>query len=194
MPRRAPAGRRDLGEVRALQRSRPGGFRIAALLRPPAPEAGEPEDVWLDRAAVARKQGAFGHHTHFGGVDRARPPVPELACDRLRREATWLSERGMGPRFWCGGGWYFTPAIAGVLSDLGYADCTATAFRLDYLASGAPHLKVDEPCWLLLEDGRRLLELPATHSLRMARPEDFEWLPGALEAATPVLNASLWTM
>lgn len=122
MPRRAPAGRRDLGEVRALQRSRPGGFRIAALLRPPAPEAGEPEDVWLDRAAVARKQGAFGHHTHFGGVDRARPPVPELACDRLRREATWLSERGMGPRFWCGGGWYFTPAIAGVLSDLGYAD------------------------------------------------------------------------
>jgi hypothetical protein len=60
------------------------------------------------------------------------------------------------------------PAIAGVLSDLGYVDCTATAFRLDYLASGAPHLKVDEPCWLLLEDGRRLLELPATHSLRMA--------------------------
>jgi hypothetical protein len=151
-----------------FQRSRPGGFRIAALLRPPAPDAGEPEDVWLDRVAVAREQGPLGHHTHFGGVDRARPPVPELAADRLRREAAWLRERDLAPRFWCGGGWYFTPAIASVLSDFGYVDCTATAFRPDYLPSGAPHLKVGEPCWLLLEDGRRLLELPATHSLRMA--------------------------
>jgi hypothetical protein len=30
-----------------FQRSQPGGFRIAALLRPPAPEAGEPEDICI---------------------------------------------------------------------------------------------------------------------------------------------------
>jgi hypothetical protein len=152
----------------SFQRSHPGGFRVAALLRPPAPEDGEQEDIWLERAAVAREQGPLGHHTHFGGVDRARPPVPGLAADRLRREAEWLRERKLAPRFWCGGGWYFTPAIASVLADFDYVDCTATAFPLDYLPPGAPHLKFSQPCSLVLADGRRLLELPATHSLRGA--------------------------
>jgi hypothetical protein len=152
----------------SFQKSRPGGLRIAALLRPPAPEADEREETWLDRVAIARSQGPFGHHTHFGGVHTARPPKPELATERLRREANWLRERDVAPRFWCGGGWYITPAIASVLSDFGYVDCTATAFPLEYLPSGAPHLRLAEPCSLRLKDGRRLLELPATHSLRMA--------------------------
>jgi hypothetical protein len=151
-----------------FQRSLPGGFRIAALIRPPAPEEGEREDVWLDRAAVAGEQGPLGHHTHFGGVGRARPPVPHLAPDHVRHEAEWLRARNLAPRFWCGGGWYFTPAIAAVLCDFGYVDCSATAFPLDYLPSGAPHLRLDQPRSLVLEDGRSLLELPATHTLRMA--------------------------
>jgi hypothetical protein len=151
-----------------FQRSRPGGFRIAALMRPPSSEAGEREDIWLERVTIAREQGVLGHHTHFGGVDRARPPAPDLAPHRVRAEAEWLREREVVPRFWCGGGWYLTPSIASVLCDFGYVDCTATAFELRYLASGAPHLRVGAPCSLLLADGRTLLELPATHTLRMA--------------------------
>jgi hypothetical protein len=56
-----------------FQSSEPGGFRIAALMRPPAPEAEKREDLWLDRVAVARVQAPVGHHTHFGGVAQARP-------------------------------------------------------------------------------------------------------------------------
>jgi hypothetical protein len=150
------------------QRSAPGGFRIAALIRPPAPDAGEREDVWLDRVAVARRHGPLGHHTHFGGVEGARPPAPDRAPEQVRVEAEWLRERDVVPRFWCGGGWYLTPSIASVLCDFGYIDCSATAFPLDYLPSGAPHLRVDAPCTLVLADGRTLLELPATHTLGMA--------------------------
>jgi hypothetical protein len=60
---------------------------------------------------------------------------------------------------------------------LGYVDCTATAFALEYLAPGEPHLQVAEPCWLLLPDGRRLLELPATHTLGMAARLTFSARP-----------------
>src|SRR4051812_14312118 len=151
-----------------FQRSRPGGFRIAALMRPPSLDAGELEDVWLERAAIAREQGPFGHHTHFGGVERARPPAPARAAEHLRHEAQWLRERRFAPRFWCGGGWYLTPDVANVLADFAYVDCTATAFGIKYLAGGAPHVQVAEPSWLRLEDGRKVLELPATHSPGMA--------------------------
>jgi hypothetical protein len=138
-------------------------------MRPPDPDTeADAGDVWLERAALAREHGPLGHHTHFGGIDQARPPVPEEAADRVRREAEWLRARGVRARFWCGGGWYTTPVIAGVLARYGYVDCTATAFPLPYLADGEPHLRLPAPCWLRLPDGGRLLELPATHSLGMA--------------------------
>ena len=59
-----------------------------------------------------------------------------------------------------------TKSLAAV-ADLGYADCTATAFRPGYLEPGAPHLQLEEPVWLELGDGRRLLEVPTTHSIGM---------------------------
>jgi hypothetical protein len=54
-----------------------------------------------------------------------------------------------------------------VLAELGYADCTATAFRPRYLAADAPRLGASEPCYVQLPSGRQLLELPTTHSLGM---------------------------
>jgi hypothetical protein len=151
-----------------VQRARVGGFRIAALLRPPSPEADEREDVWLDRAELAARNGPLGHHTHFGGPSVARPPNPELAAERVRREAEWLRARGLAPRFFCGGGWFMNGPVAEVLSTFGYVDCTATAFSPSYLPPGSEHVKAPGPCWLLLNNGHRLLELPATHSLKMA--------------------------
>ncbi len=152
-----------------LQARRPGGFRIAALIRPPDPETGEDERLWLERARAAAALGPLGHHTHFVGPEQARPPraAPEHAR-RVRAEAIWLRERGLEPRLFCGGGWYVDADVAGTLAELGYADCTATAFRPGYLADGAPRLEAAEPCWLRLGAGRTLLELPTTHSLGMA--------------------------
>jgi len=151
----------------AFQRRAPGGFRIAPLVRPPDERAGEDdrEAIWLERAREAARHGPLGHHTHFVGPTGARPAAagPEHG-ERVRREGTWLRERGLEPRFFCGGGWYIDGDVAAAVADLGYADCTATAVRPGYLAPGAPRLALAEPAWLTL-GATRLLELPTTHSL-----------------------------
>jgi hypothetical protein len=149
-----------------FQEDRPGGFRVAALMRPPDPDGGEPEEPWLERAREAARRGPLGHHTHWGGESQARPVAGDPA-ERVRREGEWLRAHGVEARFFCGGGWYLDARVAGVVADLGYVDTTATAYRQAYLAPGAPRVELAAPTWLLLEDGRRLLELPATHSLGM---------------------------
>jgi len=162
----------------SLQERTPGGFRIAALLRPPDEQAGEDAGLWLERAWAAAPLGPLGHHTHFVGPAHARPGSagPEHA-DRVRREALWMREHGLEPRFFCGGGWYLDEGVAGVLAELGYVDCTATAFRPTYLAGNEPRLAAERPVWLGLGDGRRLLELPTTHSLGMAARAAIGGLP-----------------
>ena len=156
-----------------LQARRPGGFAIAALMRPPDPD--ESEALWLARARIAAARGPLGHHTHWGGATQARPVGGEPA-ERVRREAEWLRERGLEPRLFCGGGWYMDEGVAAALAELGYTDCTATAFRPDYLAADAPRLELAEPAWLRVR-GARLLELPATHSLGMAARAGIGRLP-----------------
>ena len=149
-----------------LQERRPGGFAIAALMRPPDLAAGEAENRWVERAHEAAAGGTLGHHTHFGGASQARPVGPG-AVERVRREATWLRAHALEPSVFCGGAWYLDPEVAETLADLGYADCTATAFRPAYLPRGAPRIGLAGPAWLRLASGRRLLELPTTHSLGM---------------------------
>jgi hypothetical protein len=161
-----PLDDRTWGLFTALQERRPGGFAVTALLRPPDLAAGEAEERWIERAHEAARRGPFGHHTHFGGAAQARPVGPG-AVDRVRREATWLRAHGLEPTFFCGGAWYLDADVAEALADLGYADCTATAFRPAYLPAGAPRAALAEPAWLRLPSGRRLLELPTTHSLGM---------------------------
>jgi hypothetical protein len=150
----------------ALQDGRPGGFRIAALMRPPDAAAGEDERLWLERAREAAAHGPLGLHTHWTAPDHARPTTGDPA-ERVRREAEWLTERGAEATLFCGGGWYIDPGVAAVVADLGYADCTATAFTPSYLPPDAPRLGAAEPTWLELPGGRRLLELPTTHSIGM---------------------------
>jgi hypothetical protein len=153
-----------------LQERRPGGFAIAALLRPPDADAGEDAELWLERAREAAERGPLGHHTHFVEPAHARPPGgggPEHA-ERVRCEALWMREHGLAPRLFCGGGWYIDEGVATVVAELGYADCTGTAFAPSYLGEDAPRLSAESPAWLMLHDGQRLLELPSTHSLGMA--------------------------
>jgi hypothetical protein len=159
----------------ALQARRPGGFEIAALVRPPDPGAGESESLWLARARIASANGPFGLHTHWGGPQQARPSGGEPAA-RVREQVAWLHERGMRPRLFAGGGWYMDAAVASVLADLGLADCTATAFRPTYLAQEAQRLALTEPARLRVGEAQ-LLELPATHSLGMAARAALRRLP-----------------
>src|SRR5207237_9882410 len=61
------------------------------------------------------------------------------------------------------------------VAELGYVDTTATPLRPPLLPAGAPRANLDQPAWIRLDDGRRVLELPTTHSLgaaarNLARP------------------------
>ncbi len=148
----------------ALQKRRPGRFAIAALMRPPSP--GEDERLWLERAREAQARAPFGLHTHWTAPDHARPTGGEPAV-LVREQGEWLRSAGLDAELFCGGGWYLDAGVAETVAGLGYADCTATAFRPQYLEPGAPHLQLDEPAWLGLPSGQRLLELPTTHSIGM---------------------------
>lgn len=156
----------------AFLRRRPAGFAIASLLR--APADGEDGGLFVERAHEAAALGPFGHHTHWVSPTTARP-TSGVPAERVLAEGRWLREQGLEPRFFCGGGWYMDAPVMAVVAELGYVDCTATAWRPDYLPAGAPRAALDQPAWVVLEDGRRVLELPTTHSLgaaarRLARP------------------------
>ena len=180
-----PLDDRVWARFEALQAARPAGFRIAALTRPPDPEAGEDKALWLERARRAAELGPLGHHTHWGGPDQARPArggdchvtVTGGPAGRVRREGIWLKEAGLRPTLFCGGGWYSDPGVTEAVAELGYVDCTATSFRPSYLPDDAPRLHLDAPALLELPSGRRLLELPTTHSIGML----VRALPGRLD-------------
>jgi hypothetical protein len=86
----------------------------------------------------------------------------------VREEAAWIRAQGLEPRFYCGGAWYMDAEVAAAVADLGYTDTTATSRRPAYLPAGEPRIGLDRPGWLRLPDGRRLCELPTTHSLGSA--------------------------
>ena len=118
------------------------------------------------RAREAQERAPFGLHTHWTAPDHARPTGGDPAV-LVREQGRWLDSVGLRPTFFCGGGWYIDDEVLAAVADLAYADCTATAFRPGYLEPGAPHLQLEEPVWLELGDGRRLLEVPTTHSIGM---------------------------
>lgn len=159
-----------------LQARRPGGFEIAALVRPPDPAAAESESLWLARARILAARGPFGLHTHWGGAEQARPAGGHPAAV-VREQVGWLDERGLRPALFAGGGWYIDEGVAAVLAELDVSDCTATAFRPSYLAAGAARLALAEPATLRVGTAS-LRELPATHSLGMAARAAVGRLPG----------------
>ena len=109
-----------------LLRRAPGGFRIAALVRPPD---GEPEEPWLERARALDVP--FGLHTHWTSPSHARPTGGDPA-ERVRCDLAWMRDRGLEPRFFAGGGWYTDEQVQRVVSGAGLVDLTATTFTLPY--------------------------------------------------------------
>ncbi|MBV8479333.1 MAG: hypothetical protein JOY72_03435 [Actinobacteria bacterium] len=106
-----------------LQRSRPGGFDVIALVRPPDPDFGEADEPWLERARAAAERAPFGLHTHWTSPTHARPTGGDPAA-RVRREAEWMRDRRLEPRYFCGGGWYTDDAVRATVAELGLVDCT----------------------------------------------------------------------
>jgi hypothetical protein len=107
----------------ALQRRRPGGFDVIALVRPPDVARGEDEERWLERVRPAALRGPFGLHTHWTSPSHARPTDGDPAA-RVRSDADWMRARGLEPRFFCGGGWYTDDGVRAAVSELGLVDCT----------------------------------------------------------------------
>jgi hypothetical protein len=148
----------------ALQARRPGGFRVAALLRPPDVAAQEDEGIWLERAREAAARGPLGHHTHWTAPDHARPTGDETG-GRVLSEGRWMRDRGLEPTVFCGGGWYADAEVAAACAELGYADCTPRASRPPYLPAGERWAELAEPARLRVASGLELVAVPTTHSL-----------------------------
>jgi hypothetical protein len=158
----------------ALQERRPGGFAIAALMRPADPAAAEDESVWLERAREAAARGPLGHHTHWTAPDHARP-TRSATGERVLAEGERLRELGLAPTLFCGGGWYTDSEVAEACAELGYVDCTPRATRPPYLGNGEPWAALATPARVRLPSGRTLGAIPTTHSLgdlvrTLARP------------------------
>jgi hypothetical protein len=147
-----------------LQERRPGGFRIAALMRSADIAAGEDEGRWLERAREAAGRGPFGHHTHWTAPDHARPTVGGTG-ERVLAEGNRLRGLGLEPTLFCGGGWYTDAEVAEACAELGYVDCTPRATRPPYLGHGEAWASLQAPARVLLPSGRLLHAIPTTHSL-----------------------------
>ena len=124
----------------ALQARRPGGFAIAALMRPP-------DAARRGRGALARARARGAVRAGRSGCTRTGPrPTTRVRRRAIRRRSCASKAAGSSRsasshallrrrlvhrrRAW--------PMRS---RELGYADCTATAFRPDYLAPGAAHLQ-----------------------------------------------------
>jgi hypothetical protein len=132
-----------------LVRRRPGGFRIAALVRPPD---GEPESRWTER--VRALDVPLGLHTHWTSPSHARPTGETDPAARVRRDLAWVRAQGFEPRYFAGGGWYTDERVQAVVQEEGLVDLTATTFRLPY--DGGRVVAGPEPGLL-----------PATHTIGM---------------------------
>jgi hypothetical protein len=148
----------------ALQLRRPGGFAIAALLRPADAAAGEDERRWLERARTAAARGPLGQHTHWTTPEHARPTSGGTG-ERVHAEGARLRELGLAPGLFCGGGWYTDVDVAEACAELGYADCTPRALRPPYLAEGERWAHLSAPARIRLPSGADLLAIPTTHTL-----------------------------
>jgi hypothetical protein len=147
-----------------LLRRRPGGFRIAALMRPADPAFGEDEALWFERARDAASLGPLGHHTHWTAPDHARPSNGGTG-ERVRAEGARMLELGLAPTLYCGGGWYTDHEVAEACAELGYVDCTPRTRRPSYLPPGAKWASLDAVAVVELGSGRTLRAIPTTHSL-----------------------------
>ena len=160
-----PLDDRVWGAFARLQERRPGGFAVAALLRPPDEAAGEDEHRWVERAREAAARGPLGHHTHWTSPTHARPTGGDEPGRRVLRDGGWLRERGLAPTLFCGGGWYTDSSVVQACATLGYVDCTPRREPPGYLARGERWAELAAPAWIRTEHAGRVLAIPTTRTI-----------------------------
>ncbi len=136
LPRRAPARRPGLGGVRRVPAAASGrcGRRVAAA---PAGGARGRALGALARAGARGRRGRAVRAAHALDRDRARPPDRRRSRGaRARAGPAARGARVSTPTLFAGGGWYWDAGVGEAVAELGYADCTATAFRPPYLEAG----------------------------------------------------------
>jgi hypothetical protein len=148
----------------ALQEACPGGFRVAALMRPADESHGEDAATWLARAREAAARAPLGHHTHWTAPGHARP-TDRATGARVGEEGARLRRDGLAPTLFCGGGWYTDLEVAEACAELRYVDCTPRTSRPPYLSPGEHWALLQEPARIELPSGRELRAIPTTHSL-----------------------------
>ena len=107
----------------------------------------------------------FGAFSAAGAVAAGLAVFSLLLSDFFDTMVKAVQQPSASGLTWCNDTKYKVMAAVG---DLGYVDCSATAWRPAYLPPGAPRIALDAPAWVRLDDGRRVLELPTTHSLGSA--------------------------
>ena len=154
-----------VGPLLGALRSRPGGFPITSLMRPPAD--GEDGSVFArTRPGGGRPRSVRPPHP----LDVADPRAPHRAATRPSRPRRALAaEQGLEPRFFCGGGWYIDARRDG-----GGRRPRLRRLHRHRLAAAVPAGRraarsLDQPARVRLDDGRRVLELP-THPLARRAP------------------------
>ncbi len=153
----------------ALQASRPGGFAVAALMRPPDPAFGEDESTWVARAREAVARGPLGHHTHWTAPDHARPTGARDGRARPRGGSEAARSSGSRRRS--------SVVAAGTRTSRSprHARSSATstarhAHRARPTSTAASSwASLSEPATVELPSDRTLRAIPTTHSLGRSR-------------------------
>jgi hypothetical protein len=173
----------------ALQEARPGGFAMAALVRPADPAFDEDEARWVDRARGGCEAVARSGITRTGRRPTTLGRRATRTGARVLAEGRRVREPGLAPTLFCGGGWYTDVEVAEACAELGYVDCTPRATRPPYLAAGERWASLGEPARVELPSGRELSAIPTTHSLGdLARALPRRALPGSCTSisTTPI--------
>ena len=89
-------------------------------------------------APARRRRSGRSATTRTGRRRRTRGRPAAIPAAQVLREGRWLRERGLEPRFFCGGGWYMDADVLAAVAELGYVDCTATAARPSFLPPASP--------------------------------------------------------
>ena len=148
-----------------LLRRRAGGFVVTPFLRPPHAASGENESLWLERAHTRRPRSARPPHA-LGRPDPGPTGGAVDAAAVVRAEVAWLRANGVEPRYFCGGGWYFDAPLAE------RSQRSATWTARPRRSVSVPRRRTRRACSCRAAPPaprlrRKLLELPATHSLGM---------------------------
>ncbi len=92
-------------------------------MRPPDAAFGEDADRWLD-ARADRGAPRSVRPAHALDQPDACPSDRGDPAERVRKDADWLREQALEPRYFCGGGWYTDEEVRSAVRELGLVDCT----------------------------------------------------------------------